>query len=228
MFAPHCRYFSSRGVVAFNVEYRLLKENSTAFECLIDCKSAVRYIRAHCKEFGVNPKKIAVLGASAGGHLAACLGMIPEVDAAGEDTSISAMANAMVLYNPIVDFTVSFQEIPVKNGLCTPAPWTGLMDDEKRKLLSPIFHVAKGQPPCLLMHGIADTVVPIEQCHRFTDAMIKAKNRIEFDAVPGVNHGFVYTYVGPETAFVHAMRTTDKFLASLGYLKGEATIVEGP
>ena len=76
-FFPHARYFAARGAVGFSVEYRLLKKNRTTVgDCLADCKSVIRYIREHAAELGIDPVKIIVMGDSAGGHLASCLGTI--------------------------------------------------------------------------------------------------------------------------------------------------------
>jgi acetyl esterase len=75
VFFMHARYFALRGAVGFSIEYRLVKPNGPyVADCLADCKSAIRYLRAHAKELGIDPNKIVVIGDSAGGHLTDCLG----------------------------------------------------------------------------------------------------------------------------------------------------------
>ena len=67
-FMPHARYVAARGAVGFNLEYRLLKPNGPFIsDCIADCRSAIRYIRSHADELGVNPQRIAAAGDSAGG-----------------------------------------------------------------------------------------------------------------------------------------------------------------
>ena len=169
-FFPHCRYFASRGAVAFSINYRLVKKKGLeAFDavgdCLTDCKSAIRYIRANADTFGVDPERIAVAGDSAGGHLAACLGTIDGFDDPDEDRSVSSMANAMVLYNPVMDVNLKalINLFQIKE--------TGSALKENTDRISPVYYVSEGQPPALVMHNTEDTNVPIEQSYRFTEAM---------------------------------------------------------
>ena len=223
LFYPHCRYFASRGAVAISINYRFVDEKGLeAFDaikdCLADCKSAIRYIRSNAGTIGIDPDRIAVVGDSAGGHLAAALGTIDDFDDPGEDLSVSSMANAMVLYNPVVDVN-----LPALINLFKVEE-TGSALKEHTDLISPVYYVAKGQPPALVMHGTADTNVPIEQSYRFTEAMKKSGNRCEMHALEGTKHAFVIVGYGTESTIVDALRVTDRFLVSLGYLEGEPTI----
>ena len=76
-FEAHSRYLASRGMVAFVADYRVKSRQKTdPFACVEDAKAAVRYLRGHAAELGVDPERIAVGGGSAGGHLAACTGIL--------------------------------------------------------------------------------------------------------------------------------------------------------
>ncbi|MCE5251139.1 alpha/beta hydrolase [bacterium] len=225
-FFPHCQYFTSRGMVAFTINYRLITKKGpegidAVGSCVADCKSAVRYIRANAEKFGIDSDRIAVAGDSAGGHLAAALGTMKDFENPGEDTKISAMANAMILYNPAVDMN-----IPAFKNVFTLSE---VNDDIRARYArySPITYVAKGQPPALLMHGIDDTNVPIESAYRFAEAMKKAGNRCDMVALENTKHAFVIVGIGTEATIVNALQVTDRFLASLGYLSCEPTIEMG-
>jgi len=184
VFYPAARYFAARGAVSFSISYRLLKaDGPTVGDGIEDCKSAIRFIRAHAAEFGIDPQRVVVAGDSAGGHLAACLGTLDGFDAAGDDLKISARANVMVLFNPIVDLTdggwlrsavggkfLTDKKLPV---LATPENLT------LARSLSPLFHVHSNQPPTLLMHGLDDTIVSPDQARQFAAAMTAAGNRCE-------------------------------------------------
>ena len=204
-FFPHCRYFASRGAVAFSIQYRLADEKrSNLADCLADARAALRFIRANAERFGIDPERIAVVGDSAGGHLAACLGTIPD-----PAEGVSSRPNAMLLYNPVLDLTT--------------LDWTQKLPDAAS--LSPMLHVEGGQPPTLLMHGTEDKSVPVEQARRFAAAMAKAGNRCDLVILDGIAHAFVLAgYTAPESTVVEAIRAGDRFLASLGYLDGEPTL----
>src|SRR5688572_5980712 len=104
-FNEHARYLATRGMVCVQVEYRLLagKASEPPLVCVQDAKSAMRWVRAHAAELGIDPERIAAAGGSAGGHLAAFVGMVDGLDAPSDDLAISPKANALVLFNPVFD-----------------------------------------------------------------------------------------------------------------------------
>jgi acetyl esterase len=227
LFFPHSRYFASRGMVTFSISYRLTTiEGVTPGDCIEDCKSAVRYIRKNADRLGIDPKRIAILGDSAGGHLAACLGVMDGVfEAPGEDLNISSMGNAILLYNPVVDLNSDklLYIVPENRQLKGES---GLTREEIGRKVSPIFYIKPGQPPTLLMHGLDDTNVAPSQGRRYAEAMKKAGNRCDLYMLPKTQHAFVIVnYSAPDEQVVNAIRTADKFLLSLGYLKGKPTLV---
>jgi len=226
-FFPHARYFALRGAVGFSIEYRLIKFGGSGMaECLEDCKSAIRFIRVHAKELNIDPDQIIVLGDSAGGHLAGALGTIEGFDNPADDLRVSAKVNAMVLYNPCMDMTVyplmknaianQVQNIKtLDSASISPEQW------ELARTFSPISHVKAGQPHCLILHGLNDRVIPCEQSVRFTDAMKKAGNDCRVILLPNTRHAFVVpNYTATEEQVVNAITEGDKYLTSLGYLKG--------
>ncbi|MGH9935312.1 MAG: alpha/beta hydrolase, partial [Blastocatellia bacterium] len=103
-FAEHCKYLSARGMVAISVEYRVRSRHGvTPRECVADAKSAIRWVRAHARELGVDAQRIVAGGGSAGGHLAAAAALVKGFDESGEDLKISSAPNALVLFNPALD-----------------------------------------------------------------------------------------------------------------------------
>jgi acetyl esterase/lipase len=221
-FMPHARYFASRGLVTFNVEYRLAKpDGPTMRDCVSDCAAALAYVRQHAAEFGVDPARVTVAGDSAGGHLAAALGVLPDS---------GAPPDARLLFNPVLDLTegdwvryaVGGPALADKTSQRPTAP-AAL---ERARELSPLFHVRAGQPPALLMHGRDDTVVPLAQAERFDAASRAAGNRCEFLVLEKAGHAFVVAHwKSPEPVVVDTVRTADRFLASLNHLTGEPTLV---
>lgn len=172
--AAHARHFAVRGAVGVAFTYRHVarpaqdragfEEGPSVFDLLADCRSALRFLRVHADEFGIDPTRMAALGDSAGGHLTAGLGTIDAFDQPGEDTTISGMANATIPCNAIMDLTdprwITF--VPE-----TPRTWeadTPLSREERARRGSPLDNVSARSAPSLVIHGLKDTVValPIE------------------------------------------------------------------
>ena len=228
VFWPHARYFAARGAVAFSLNYRLTKIGGPQIAAsMADCKSAMRYIRAHAAELGIDPNRIAVLGDSAGGHLAAALGTLGGFDDPHDDLTVSAVPNALVLFNPILDMTegdwVYHAALGANPKQGKPAITDAMLGVARG--LSPMFHVQPGQPPTLLLQGLDDHVVNPDQARRFAAAMQAAGNRCDLGLWPQTRHAFVIAnYTAPETTVVAAVRAADGFLSSLGYLQGDPTL----
>ena len=105
-FYEQSRFLADKGVVCFSADYRVKSRHKvTPVECVADAKSAIRWVRQHAKELGINPNQIVAAGGSAGGHIAACTGVLKGQDEANEDTSISSVPNAMILFNPCLLYT---------------------------------------------------------------------------------------------------------------------------
>ena len=235
---PHARYFSARGAVGVTISYRhvlrpakdkaAFEKGPSLFELYADCRSAVRYLRQNAERLGIDPKRIAVIGDSAGGHLAACLGTIDRFDEPGEDKSVSAMANLTIPCNPITDLLDPkwLDYVPE-----TPRAWEGdkpLSREARAKAISPLWNVTSSSAPSLLLHGLADGVVAPAHSSDLQKRMQKAGIRSELSTLPGASHAFIllgYRSTGSE--FLAVMRTVDRFLAAAGYLAGEA-VLAGP
>ena len=220
-FFPLARYTAARGAASFVVEYRLAKTNGTVTvaDCVADCKSAVRYLRSHATELGIDPHRIAVIGESAGGHLAACVGTLDGFDDPADDLKISARPDALVLYDPLTKFEESnfqklFANAPVNDK-------TKLMRD-----LSPALQVRPGQPPAICIHGLADVSVSPDNSRQFAAAMKQVGNRCDLVLLPETPHAFLIpNYKCSESVVVNALLIADKFLVSLGYFSGEPNLV---
>ena len=221
-FEQHCRYLAKRGMVAMAADYRVSSRHRTrAVQCVADAKSAVRWVRKHAERLGVDPKRIVASGGSAGGHIAACTGIIRGLDEAGEDRSVSSAPDALVLYNPVL--------------VLAPVAGKSFFDEtrlerlerrlgtEPRKV-SPYHHLKKGAPPTIIFHGTADRVAPYETARLFTDAMVKAGNQCELVGFKDSGHGFFNHGRGDGSAYFTTVRAMDEFLIMLGYLKGPPTI----
>lgn len=183
-------------------------------------KSAIRYVRAHAKELGVDPHRIAAGGGSAGGHIAGCTGTVPGLDEQGEDTAVSSVPDAMVLFNPVL--TLAPLDGNDFGGFGARLPTERL--GAELAAISPTHHVKAGAPPTIVFHGKADSSVPFATVEVFAAAMRKAGNRCEVAGFEGQQHGFFNFGNGDNAMFRETLKQADKFLASLGWLSGDATV----
>ena len=240
VFFPAAKYFASRGLPTFSIGYRLVgpgTNDPSVSDCLADCRSALRYLRSHASEYGIDPARIAVLGDSAGGHLAACLGTIPDPE---DVRGVSSAANVMIPCNPIVDLgpgeggTNTWFRLIQKGAAMekTPAPEALVPTPGQIALaasVSPVGFVSSKSAPSLLIHGLDDTVVSPDQSRRLDEALRKAGVPSELVLLPGARHAFILPrYTATEAQVVDAMTTIDRFLSKTGYLQGSPMLEISP
>jgi acetyl esterase/lipase len=217
-FYPHCRYFARLGMVTISAEYRLNKDgNSLPIAAVEDVKSAVRYVRSHAASFGIASNKIAVGGASSGGHLAACTALFDNFNDSGDNLKISSQPDALVLISAAIDTT--------ERGLKVTGKYKQRMLWIRRpdvNTISPIEHIRKIASPCLVLHGTADEGIPFEIAQRFYKLMKDAGNNCQLVAFEGAGHGFsAYKDQGDNHQFERTMLAIENFFSSIGYLQSK-------
>lgn len=196
-FYPFAVHFAKLGMVGISVEYRLANKGkgTTVFDCVKDARSAMRHIRKHARELGIDPGKIVVAGGSAGGHLASSTSLFTKVNAATDDRSISPEASAMILYYPVID-TSDKGYGQKKIG-------------DRWKELSPVDHVRPGLPPTLVLHGTGDKVTPYAGAKLFTERMAAAGNSCQLIDYKDGRHGY---FIFDLELFAEAMKQSETFL----------------
>jgi len=215
-FLEHCRYLSSRGMVAITVDYRVLGRHGTkALKCVADGKSAVRWIRQNADRLGVDSDRIVAGGGSAGGHVAACTSVIVGFEEPGENLSVSSRPNAMALFNPAVILASVDERSPLDQDKMEGLKARMGTSPEK---LSPVHHVGKDAPPTILFHGRADDTVPYWTAEVFRDAMVASGNRCELIGFDGQKHGFFNHGRGNNANYDKTIQELDQFLVSIGFL----------
>jgi acetyl esterase/lipase len=217
-FEEHCKHLASRGMVAITADYRVAsRHNVKAVSCVADAKSAIRYVRKEAARLGIDPNRIAAGGGSAGGHLAACTGVIKEFDESSEDQSISSVPNALALFNPAVVLA------PAEGLSNTNRERVNSLNDRmgvEPKELSPYHQVKAGAPPTIIFHGKADTTVPYATVELFAKAMTAAGNKCTLVGYEGQAHGFFNYGRGNNNEYYEkTVAELDRFLEGLGYLK---------
>jgi len=219
-FKNQCRYLASRGIVGITAQYRLTARLGVKVpHCITDAKSAMRWVRANAKKLGIDPERIVAGGGSAGGLSAACIGVVPGLDEPGEDTSISTLPCAMVLFNPGMAILPTGEDGEVDEEAIAKGKERHGVDPRS---LSPYYSIREGQPPMIMFFGSDDHMR--ETGVIFQDAYREKGNVCEMKTWPGQRHGFFNYRSRNKKHFIETCREMDRFLVSLGLLQGDPTI----
>jgi len=187
------QFLARAGFVAFSVDYRLLQGDQNRWPArLDDVQRAVRWVRAHASQYGVNPERIGAFGHSAGAQLAALLGMEDTRD--NSDPALarySSKVQAVVDVSGPTDFT---RDHDSESGFLTDFLGSSYSNDpEVWHGASPVFHVSKDDAPFLIVHGTEDQAVPISQAQELYEKLHSAGVPVAF-----VKVNDVHTFQTPE------------------------------
>ncbi|MBQ7922919.1 MAG: alpha/beta hydrolase [Clostridia bacterium] len=209
----YAEYFNSIGMDAFVCPYRVFPHHFPL--PLLDARRAVRYVRANAEKFGINPDRIAVMGSSAGGHLAALVSTytapiafenLDEIDTA------DYMPNATILCYPVIhhpDGTKIPHEGSYKNLLGETMP-------DLAPSLSPDLLVKDSTPPTYIWHAADDTCVDVINSYMYAAALRRHNVPCEMHIFPYGDHGIGLASHIPHTAqWVDLMKN---WLMDMGWL----------
>lgn len=191
-FQRQAAYLAGKGYLGICTEYRLSGE--AKFPAAVeDVKCAVRWLRANAKKYRVDPNRIAAVGGSAGGHLAAMLGITEKsanLEGKGGYQEFSSKVNLVVDFNGVSDLAGLRKSA---RGKVAAYEFLGGEYEEIPEVYrraSPINYVDKNDPPFLFLHGAADTTVPYEQSVQLKELLNKAGVTAEIYTAEGAGHGF--------------------------------------
>ncbi|WP_346238401.1 alpha/beta hydrolase [Niabella insulamsoli] len=197
-------HFAAKGMIAITPDYRVNKRQHTSpFESVKDGRSAIRYVRAHAHDLGVDPNRIVAGGGSAGGHVAAATDLT-NIDEATDDLNISARPNALILFNPVFN-----------NG---PGEYGYDRIGERYAEISPYHNILKGAAPTLVFLGTKDHLISVQTAKDYQERMRSVGSRCDLFLYEGQGHGFFNFSKGKEY-YEATLRQSDQFLKELGYMK---------
>lgn len=190
----------ANGIAVASINYRL--SSHAVFPAQInDCKAAIRWLRSHADEYGIDPGRFGVWGSSAGGHLSALVGTSGDVEALEGDlgvTGVSSRVQAVCDWYGPTDLMKMNAQRSVEGSMDHDKPDSpeslligGNLQDhpELAKPVNPVEYVSKDDPPFLIVHGDKDPAVPIGQSYLLWDALKEASVPVEMVVVPGAGHG---------------------------------------
>ena len=223
------------GFVVAAAEYRTVPDTFPA--PVVDGKAAIRYLREHATEYGIDPARIGVLGDSAGGYMAQMLALtngdktFERGDNMAQSSDVQAAATLYGISNLLnigEGFPEAIQKVhqspAVTEALLVHGSafrdWPGATigsDKQKALAASPMGHISGKKPPFLIMHGSADTLVSPLQSKQLYNALKKEGNQADYVLLEGAEHGDDSWYQKPVIE-----RVVNWFKATLGAPKAAA------
>ncbi len=185
--APHegwdiAEFYYENGFNAFVVDYRVAPNRHPA--PLMDAQRAVRLVRLHASEWGVNPGQVFVIGFSAGGHLAGCVATMRDICRVGDELDgVNARPNGAVLCYPVISSDPAIAHLGSFNNLL------GERAEELRDAFSVDKNVSEDTCPCFLFHTMEDGAVPVQNTLSMLDALRSNSIPAEAFITPYGYHG---------------------------------------
>lgn len=199
-FERHAKVLSDKGMVCFIADYRVKGTDKVRPDkCLMDAKSAMRYVYKNSERFNVDTTRIAASGGSAGGHLAAATCYCSEFNDPNDDKSINCRPDALVLFNPVLD---NSKEGYAHNNIKDFYPD-----------FSPSENV-KNPVPTIFFVGSKDKLITPELSRKFKQRCEAEGGRCDLHIFEGRDHGFFN-----KDDYEKTMEMTVDFLKSIGYVK---------
>ena len=193
------------GIACATIEYRLNRVGvSTAYDSVVDCKDAVRFLVKHAGEFGIDPSRIGVWGGSAGGHLTLMTALVPDENFPGAPELAGippAQFKCAVAYFPATTFM--HPEIYTNSNFRGMGKWMSFLgsppedNPDMVKLLSPAEHLTPDSPPVFLLHGDQDEVLSYKNSVYMKAAGDRIGADVQLLTVTNGLHGFRGENISP-------------------------------
>ena len=200
-FERHSEVLSKKGMVCFIADYRVKSTDKvTPDKCLMDAKSAMRYVYANADRFHVDTTMIAASGGSAGGHLAAATCYCKGFDDPKDNVSINCKPKALVLFNPVVDNSKE-----------------GYGYDRVKNIFpqfSPLENI-NNPVPTVFFVGSEDKLITPKLAKKYQQRCEAAGGRCDLHIFEGKEHGFF----NKDEDYKTTMDMTVDFLKSIGYVE---------
>ena len=214
IFPAFVRPLTNRGYTVFAVLHGS-QPRYTVPEIVADINRAVRFIRYHAKDYGIDPDHIGITGASAGGHLSLMLGTAGtdgNPDAKDPVDRVSSRVQAVACFFPPTDFLNYGKAGEAKIRPIDHAPpyraafdyreldqdkrlWVAITDPKRlekiAQAISPVSHVTADDPPTLIIHGDQDRLVPLQQSELIIEKLKKAGVESKLIVKKGAGHGWL-------------------------------------
>ena len=211
------------GYTAATINYRLAPDGEYP-KIAQDCLCALSYLRANATQYHVDPDRIAVMGYSAGGHLASLVGVAWDDEFHKPDCAWGqpAAPRAVIANSGVHD-------LRGQDGLITKVLFGAGPDEvpDKYAHASPMTHIGPGKPPFLFIHGTIDWWIDEDQGNEMRDALVKAGNDARVYEVAGGGH-ITQTTLDGQLVAGEADLTTESWIVVMDFLDRTLAKRSGP
>lgn len=189
--------YTDKGIAVACISYRLVKPGRTVLECIEDCKDAARFLAKNAKKYGLDPKRFAARGHSAGGHLSLMEALAPMKDFPG-DPALKNQNPAFVCvaaYAPVTSFADPEASEPraLTSNIKDMTRLLGGNPEEKQDLakkISPLEYLKKNSPAIFLVHGGDDPLVSVNGSRLLEKNAKKLGVEIVYKELENGDHSF--------------------------------------
>lgn len=213
-FQRAARRLARSGYVAASINYRLVPEGRFP-RAPQDVACALAFLQGQGASYGVDPRRIAIMGYSAGGHLVSLLGVAWDVDELEPDCDAGRPSRPAAVIPGAGPQDLRGIEHDVLSDFLGGTPE---QEPERYALASPIVHVEQGEPPFLLITGGADWLVDVDQSRAMRARLQAAGNQAELLTLAGGGHLANHGSDPGEVQFAVALDTPEAWLAIADFL----------
>lgn len=196
----------NQGYAVASINYRLSRETAHPAG-LIDCKTAIRFLKANADKYHIDPERVAVSGDSSGGHYALMVALTSDItefeDLTRGNAEQDSDVRCAVVWYPATDLAETMRTVQDREytGFGARFAWSNIeryvgksiknVDDERLITASPIHYISEDMPPVLLQHGNADSICPVDQSWRFyrQAVAVAGEEKVSIEILEGAEHG---------------------------------------
>ena len=207
-FAAQSRHLAKKGLVSIVADYRVKsRHGSTPFESVMDARSAMRWLKEHATDIGIDPDGIVAAGGSSGGQLALACELFDDVNEVSDSASVRANPVALILFNPAVNLDIPLIRNQTDEG-----------ELKRLRTISPHHRLSEALPPTLIFHGSADAIIPEQSVAAFVAKSRElGSERVLYHKYAGRTHEF-YFGSGSRKDYKDTLSKIEDFLQSLNKL----------
>ncbi|MCH6255377.1 alpha/beta hydrolase fold domain-containing protein [Puniceicoccaceae bacterium K14] len=208
-FQETLRELTDKGVAVFSIEYRLTRNGITAYDSVVDCKDAARFLLKNATTFNLDTERYGVMGGSAGGHLSLMTALGRDRDFPGGEllTGVTLNFKCVASYFPLS--TMLNRDVLIGSRFEDPEALRHVLDglfsekQELARLLSPTEYLSSETQPILLLHGDADPTLDIKNSHYMMEVAEAKGAAVELLTVKNGGHNFSGDNISPNMSEVN-------------------------